>query len=123
VTTLGIPRLFGAKKIRMFGWWQQGGEPFDHCSPEEAAHLVERRLARRRQGGFAIQLREPAKRKQRTFLQITIRGMSCKMGPRVTEDAADGSGTAQAAAEAYLIIFAGSYCPLIPKESIIRAEA
>lgn len=35
------------------------------------------------------------------------------MGPRVTEEAADGSPTAQAAAEGYIAIFAGSYCPLI----------
>lgn len=99
----------------IFGWWQRPGtEPLDHCAPDHASRLVELRLAKRCMKGFAIQLRNPPRRQQKKFLRIVIHGKSCQMGPRVTEEAAEGSRLAQEAALAYLMIFAGSYCPLIP---------
>lgn len=123
--------------VKIFEWWQRTNSsamPLDLCAPDAARNLVELKLAKRCQKGFAIQLlrplaelltrkekqlvqslepRKPRFPKQRKFIQITIRGLSCKMTPRVTEDAAEGSICAMTAAEAYLMIFAGSYCPLI----------
>lgn len=91
----------------------------DYCPPEHANALVERKLAKRCMKGFAIQLKNwaPTIRNRKLFLRIVIHGKSCQMGPRVTEDAADesapGHELAKAAALAYLMIHAGSYCPLI----------
>lgn len=81
--------------------------------------MVQRKRARWRMSGFAVQLREPAKRQHKQFVKIIIHGMSCEMGAGVTHDACDesepGHKLAKAAAEAYLMIWAGSYCPLVMK--------
>jgi hypothetical protein len=132
----------GQPTVKIFGWWQRANRataPHDFCVPEAARNLVQLGLAKLCLKGFAVQLlrppsdlltrkekrlirnlepRKPRFPKQRKFIQITIRGLSCKMGPRVTEEAADGSICAMTAVEAYLMIFAGSYCPLVPSQGI-----
>lgn len=115
-----------SQTIRIYGWWQHpSGDPFDYCTPEEGAALVDRRLARRRMSGFAVQLRQPTKSKlaAKIFMRIVTHGKSCQMGPRMTEDAAFGDEhlqvLAKLAALSYLLALAapdnqtGSYCPLI----------
>lgn len=96
------------------------GSPLDFCTREAASLLVERKLARWRMKGFAIQFREPPvkRSKHKKFIEIVIRGQSAQMGPGVTERAGDesepGHELAQAAALSYLMTYAGSYCPLVP---------
>lgn len=85
--------------------------------------MVQRKRARWRMSGFAVQLREPVPRQHKKFVKIIIHGTSCEMGPRVTADATDDSSPghklAKAAALAYLLGLmapddkAGSYCPLV----------
>jgi hypothetical protein len=124
---MGIPVSQNTPTIRIYGWWQRPyGEAFDYCTPEQAKGLIERKLARRRMSGFAIQLRQPSARSRlsaKIFMRIVTHGKSCQMGPRMTEDAAFGephlSELAKEAALAYLLVFrapdnqAGSYCPLV----------
>jgi hypothetical protein len=115
---MGISVSQNAPTIRIFGWWERPfGQASAFCTRAQAELMVLRKRARWRMSGFAVQLREPAKRQQKKFMEIVIRGMSCQMSPRVTADACDesapGHKLAKAAAEAYLMIFAGSYCPLM----------
>jgi hypothetical protein len=115
---MGIPFSGNAPTIRIFGWWERPfGQAAAHCTREQAQAMVQRKRARWRMSGFAVQLREPVGRRQQKFMKIIIHGTSCEMGPRVTEDACDeqapGHKLAKAAAEAYLMIWAGSYCPLV----------
>jgi hypothetical protein len=110
-------------KVRIFGWWQKPGtEPLDLCEPAHAKRLVELKLAKGCMKGFGIQLRKPRGpvAKYRKFLLITIRGVSCKMGPRIIEGIM--MGFYAGVLENYPTIHQGSYCPLVLRDGFTVDE-
>lgn len=108
--------------VRVYDWDQRPGlgtEPTGYMMREDASEAVKRGYAVPCVKGFAIHLKPDPQRRFQKWIEIVIRGQSCKMGPCVTLSAADdddpGCNLAREAAIAYLMIWAGSYCPLIPK--------
>ena len=108
--------------VRVYGANQRPGlgtTPKGYMTREDAREAVRRNFAVPCVKGFAIHLRPDPEQRFKKWNRITIRGQSCQMGPRVTQLAADdsepGCGRAREAAESYLMIWAGSYCPLVLK--------
>lgn len=106
--------------VRVYNWDQRPGlgtQPSGYVTREDANKAVKLKMAVPCVKGFAIHLKPDPQRRFKKFLRIVIHGTSCTMGPRVTHDACDeaepGHKLAKAAAEAYLMIWAGSYCPLL----------
>jgi hypothetical protein len=104
-----------AATIRIYGWWERPfGQASAFCTRLQAQVMVQRRRARWRMSGFAVQLREPVTRQQKKLLLLIIRGISCKMGPRIIE--AIAMGFYAGILEDYPTIHQGSYCPLVLRE-------
>jgi hypothetical protein len=85
-----------------------GCRPLFMVTGEEAKEMLANGSAQKVSKGKALQL---------TVAFEQFRGQSAQMGPRVTERAGDdsepGCQLARAAALSYLMLRAGSYCPLI----------
>lgn len=109
---MSTPVSENAPTIRIYGWWERPfGQASAFCTRLQAQIMVQRRRARWRMSGFAVQLREPVTRQQKKLFLLIIRGISCKMGPRVIE--AIAMGFYAGILEDYPAIYQGSYCPLL----------